>query len=317
MLCCLGLVPAHDSLAHPVEPCLARLSQLSVTLKDCELHQVEEGQCGSSRARLDAQIALCKQQQFTDQAINRGIDYGYASLEGDVGQSPYRRQVRKQQWENSLMKPNLIRFGRLFPDALHVHESLMERFNTQACPKQYAGKSDRYVYFDVVTLTQYPTSYDELAPEKYVYHFFAPEKKGVCYAPDAGPAAVDASAAGPRVVNIPGYFLAELEAADRVKVVRCASGDCAAEKTALADLYDQYSQQYRHHRQLLICSDIEQRNDSRRAIKGVKQSKVKLPDYCPAQEIQVQALNARGLLQQLEQRLFQDVTFRIETANSE
>ena len=57
MLCCLGLVPAHDSLAHPVEPCLARLSQLSVTLKDCELHQVEEGQCGSSRARLDAQIA--------------------------------------------------------------------------------------------------------------------------------------------------------------------------------------------------------------------------------------------------------------------
>lgn len=317
---CLCFAPAIQALAHPVEPCVARLSQLAATLKDCELHQVERGQCDSSHMRLESQIAVCRQQQFTDQAINNGIDYGYASLEGDVGQSPYRRQMRKQQWENSLMKPNLTSFSKLFPDAGHIQESLMELFNTQACPKQYAGKATRYVYHGSTVLTRFPATFEESyeepnkesTREQFRYHFFSAEQPGECYSPDSHTAQEKVN-----IVNIPDYFLGELEGISRVKVVRCATANCLDEPTELAQLYERYRKQFHRHRQLMVCSDIDQRNETRKTVKGVKRSKVKLPDYCPQDEIQVQALNAEGLLQQLEQRLFQDVTIRIETAKSE
>lgn len=317
---CLCFAPVASVSAHPEAPCLARLSQIAATLKDCELHQVERGQCDSSHQRLDSQIAVCRQQQFTGQAINGGIDYGYASLQGDVGQSPYRRQMRKQQWENSLMKPNLTSFAQVFPEAGHIHENLTELFNTKPCPKQYAGNGSRYVYYGSTILAQYPAAYrvgkkesnEEPSAEEYRYHFFAVEKSGECYAPEG-----QDSEGNTRIVNIPDYFLGQLKGQSQTKVVRCGTDSCTEEKLKLGALYEQYRKQFRWYRQLMVCSDIDQRNETRKAVKGVRRSKVKLPDYCPQEEIQVQALNAEGLLRQLEQRLFQDVTVRIETAKSE
>ena len=136
------------------------------------------------------------------------------------------------------------------------------------------------------------------------------ERPGTCYAPDASDQSEE------KVVNIPGYFLNDLETQSRVRVIRCKS-NCMEEQAALAKLHDQYSKQYRRHRQLLVCSDIDQRNETRRVIKGQRQSMIKLPDYCPDGEIPVEVLNARGLLDQLEQQLFLDGALPIETAKSE
>ena len=299
--------------AHPADPCLALVAQLAQGTKQCELKQTQKGECDGVLQDLEGQVQHCKQQLFTQKAIDGAIEYGFAALEGDVSQSPYKRQVKQEQWEYQLMKPNLLAFEQFFPDAVRISDVLTERFNAPACPKQYLGDPDRYRYFGAQTLTRYSRDGqvdDQQQTVKYVYHWFAAERPGVCYDPDS------ANRPDEKVVNIPDYFLNDLDASDRVKVVRCKS-NCLEEQAALADLHEQYSKQYRRHRQLLVCSDIEQRNDARRVVKGQRRSSIKLPDYCPAGEIQVETLNAGGLLDQLEQQLFLDVTLRIETTKSE
>jgi len=308
----LSLMVAQ-AYAHPVEPCRARLAQLAATLKDCELSQSEKGQCEQPKSSLEVQMAQCKQQQFTPEAINSAVDYGYASLDGDVGQSPYRRQIRKLRWETSLMKPNVASFNQLFPDFDHIQEPLTELFNTHSCPKQYLGNNDRFMYFGSSQISQYPAQDSEQASAKvYRVYWFQPEQKGECYAPDN-----TMSENGPKVVNLPVQFLTELGQQSDVRLIRCSSNNCELEKAGLAEMIARYQQQYRLHRQLMVCSDIEQRNENRKVIKGKRRSVYSLPEYCPDGEIAVHELNARGLLQQLEQALFHDVTIRIQTAKSE
>lgn len=313
LLFCLPVVV----YGHPVEPCRARLAQLAATLKDCEISQAEKGQCEQPKLSLEAQIAQCKQQQFTSEAVNSAIDYGYASLEGDVGQSPYRRQMRKLRWETSLMKPNIVSFNQLFPGFDHIQDGLTELFNRDACPKQYLGSSNRFLYFGSTQISQYPDSDEENAkPFDVRVHWFQPEQKGECYSP-----VVSAEEGAPTIVNLPAQFLTELERVqgnkNDARIVRCQSAACEVEKAGLDAMVDHYQKQYRLHRQLMICSDIDQRNENRKHIKGKRRSAYSLPDYCPEEEIQVKELNARGLLEQLEQSLFHAVTIRIQTAKSE
>lgn len=310
-----ALIFASSLSAHQVHPCLALVAQLSQGAKQCELKQTQKGECDGVLQDLEGQVQFCKQQHFTQKAIDGAIEYGFAALEGDVSQSPYQRQVKQEQWEYQLMKPNLQAFERYFPDAVRISDVLTERFNASACPKQYLGDPDRYRYFGAQSLIRYSREQGQEDENpghsgRYVYHWFAAERPGVCYDPD--------SSNGPdeKVVNIPGFFLDGLEEKDRVQVVRCKS-NCLEEQAALAELYEQYNKQYRRHRQLLVCSDIDQRNEERRVVKGQRRSSIKLPDYCPDGEIQVETLNAGGLLDQLEQQLFLDVTLRTETAKSE
>lgn len=299
--------------AHPVEPCRATLAQLAVTLKECELAQSEKGQCARPKQSLERQVAKCEHMQFTGEAINSAVDYGYASLEGDVGQSPYRRELRKQRWENSLMKPNVLQFNQYFPDFSHNQESVMELFNLPACPKQYLGQPERMLYYGATQIGRYSDLADgETSTRIYTVHWFQGEKKGQCYQPVG-----DAGADAPKVVNLPANMLVELRKVENTRAVLCKTEHCTAEQTELADLYERYQKQYRLHRQLLICSDIDQRNENRKSIKGMRRPAFSLPDYCPEEEIQVQALNAKGLLDQLEQSLFQGVTISFQTVKSE
>lgn len=310
--CLVALAISAQSTAHPVHPCLAKLSELAATLKDCELAQAEKGQCSQPKHSLEAQTKHCRNQQFTPDAVNNAVDYGYASLEGDVGQSPYRRQVRKMRWESSLMKPNIERFNSLFADFSHIQEDLTELFNRDACPKQYQGSAERFLYFGSTDISRYASSEaDNPKPTVYTVHWFARENKGQCYPPQAVGGELD-----PMVVNLPERFLEDLAKGNQ-RSVRCESASCEMEITELETRYQQYQQQYRLHRQLLICSDIDQRNENRKVIKGQRRSAYTLPEYCPQEEIQVQELNARGLLEQMDQSLFQDVTIRFQTAKSE
>jgi hypothetical protein len=302
------------AFAHPVEPCRARLAQLATTLKDCQLSQVESNQCQLPQQQLDEQRRKCRQRRFTNESLDSAIDHGFALLQGDVGQSPYLKQVRKQRWENSLMKPNIENFVRLFPDFTQVTSDLMERFNSSKCPKQYEGGSDRYLFINPVLMTQYPDSPQQgEKAQTYTVYFMQQEEPGHCYAPTAADGATNPY----KVVNLPNYMLLQLERRDHASVIRCQSLGCATEQAELEQLYSQYQNQYRRYRQLTVCADIDQRNDSRKSIKGKKRSSFTLPDYCPKDEIQVKMLNAKGNLEQLQLRLFQAVTIRIGSAKSE
>lgn len=313
-------------VAHPVDPCLARVAQLAQGAKQCELKQQIKGQCDDILGDLNGQIQVCKLQLFTEHTIDAAVEYGYTALDGDVSQSPYRRQVKQEQWEYQMMKSNLLVFQRYFPGADHVNEALAERFNSRECPRQYMGDPERYRYFGSETLVRYPPR-DNVGegeaqgePVQYLYHWFSAERPGVCYEIPSGMTGVSAEEtagkgvdeAQEKIVNVPGYFLSELESLQSVKVIRCQS-NCLEERALLADLHDQYARQYRLHRQLLVCSDVQQRNNARKVVKGQRRSAIKLPDYCPKDEVEVAELNARGLVEQLEQRLFMDVSLQIET----
>lgn len=307
--------------AHPVEPCLAMITQLAQAAKACELAQTTKGQCDADLGSLEGQIQYCKQQLFTEKAINYALEYGYNALAGDIAQSPYRRELKQQRWEYQLMKPNLSAFQRYFPEADHIHDALLERFNSGSCPKVYAGTPDRFRYFGKQTLTRFPTPADQGDAVKFVFHWFSPERQGECYGiPDSD---MDKSNAEPvpaglaaKIVNIPDYFIAELETRELTRVIRC-KGNCLEEQAVLAELYDRYTAQYRQHRQLLVCSDMEQRNETRKPIKGQNRSAIKLPEYCPEAEVQVHELNALGLLEQLDQRLFKAVPLSLVTVKTE
>ncbi|RLT97421.1 hypothetical protein [Ketobacter sp.] len=305
---------AGVAFSHPADPCLARIAQLAQSAKGCELTQKESGECDPINGQLEVQVQRCKSQQFTESAIQDAIEYGAAAVEGDVSQSPYRLQVKQQQWEYQMMKPNLERFADYFPEAHHIQDALLERFNTAACPKQYEGRPDRYRFQGHQTLSRYPGM--DAAPdgsqsaEKHAFYGFSPERPGACYPVlPATPGTAEGAQKTLMPVNIPDYFLAELEQRERVRVLRCES-DCEAEWASLASWHEEYSKQYRRHRQLLMCLDVEQRNENRRTVKGVRRTAIKLPDYCPEEEIAVQELNARGLLEELDRRLFLDTVWR-------
>lgn len=295
----LILVFAQLVHGHQVEPCLARLTQVAALEKACKVSQTNGRQCDVPFRELQQQKLACQMAQFTPKDIARAIEHGYESVQGDVNQSPYQARVRRETWENNAMQPNVESFKLAFPEFDSFHSQLLDGFNTKNCPAKFEGRNSRLRYLGHQSIKRYLIRDAETAgdAEDFSVYWFAREKEGTCYpVPETSDVA--------SVVNIPDQFLSRMRQQPSAITVLCESADCTPERDQLALILAEYSNQYRSYRQLLLCSDIDQRNENRRIIKGQPVSKVKLPDYCPHEEVQTAALNAKGLLLELDQGLF-------------
>ena len=306
------LLSGQTTSAHVVDVCLHRVSDAATALKACQLTQQNDGQCDLAAEQLEFHQQKCTQQefQFTAADIAMAADHGFQHLEGDVHRSPYARQLQKQRWENSLMKPNVESFSRLFPQASQHVGQLTDRFNTSACPNQYEGHSERWLFVQSMNLTRYPMDEDQGVATGYRVYLFAQQKPGLCYGPNPSEQAY-------KVVNIPELMLLEMEQMSEVRVLRCSHQRCESDIQSFNQIYNQYQHQYREYRQLALCADIDLKNSERKKVKGKLRSKRVLPDYCPTEEVQVKALNAKGALDQLNNRLFEQANIRIKTVKIE
>ncbi len=283
--------------AHEVETCLVRLAQTSGLLKACQVRQSREGECDNLKSRLERNRQTCRDEQYPEEAIARAIGYGAGEVAGDAKGSPYRQGVKQQQQERSRMQPNLARFAKQFPNYGNFRDALAERFNSRLCPNAYEGSRDRWQYTGSLTLLQYGMGEKESAPPvQHEVYLFAQGKPGECY-PVKEPLEPGAPFI---VVNIPDQMLSQLEL--KAGVVKCESATCATDRIALEEQFQHYQATYRRYRQLRDCADLDQRNRARQT-KGVPTPSV-LPSYCPAKEVNVAMLNAKGLVEELDQRLF-------------
>ena len=286
--------------AHEVETCLMALAQRAQDLRTCQVGQTRAGECDIPQRRMNEKIAQCRQQAFPRAHIERAIGYGNSLVKGDPAQSPYQREVTRQRWEHSQMRPNVERFEHLFADYGALQGQLTERFGTPKCPKAYEGSANRWIYMGPVSISRYslsPTG-EEPRPRPWTLHLFAPEQEGHCYSAQA------TEAESPyKVVNIPELLLASL--ATKGEAVRCASQDCAPERRQLLENYQRYQQDYRRYRQLLVCADFVQKNEARGSIKGMRRSKIILPGYCPDKAVRAGLQEARERVQTLDQVLFE------------
>lgn len=284
--------------AHEVEVCLARVAQKSGQLQACKVSQTEAGQCDAIAARLERFRRQCAAEQHPAEYIARAMAYGAETVEGNPDHSPYQRQVARMQWLQAQTNPNLQRFSTLFPGFEHFNGALLEHFGTAACPNAYEGKSGRWLHAGHATLQRYSLNDKGVESQTPVRrHFFAPETVNRCY---PVPALNEGSEGS--VINIPELMLQELE--KQGMAIRCPSEDCASAIESLQRLYQQYQGAYREYRQLSVCADIARRNATRGQVKSMMRSAVELPDFCPEKEIHVAYLNARGLVEELERRLF-------------
>ena len=291
--------------AHPMDVCLHRLAQSATELKACQLAQDQAGQCDRFQSTLNTRRDRCEHEGFIYQDIDKAIAYGLKQLDGDIKHSPYARQVEKQRWENSQMRSNVESFKRYFPDFSQFTGDIMTNFNTPQCPSEYIGQSGSWQFIKPTTLKRYPMNSESKTRSISVY-FMSEMSKGTCYKPN--PASAEYLA-----VNLPDVMLLEMEKSPDIRIVRCQTPSCKGDIDSMGSLYKRYERQYREYRNLAVCADIDLKNEERRVIKGKKQSKRALPEYCPSEEIQVKALNAKGNLDQLIQLLFQDVNVGIKT----
>lgn len=303
ILLSLVLVVLPDTIAaHEVEVCLARVAQKSGQLQACKVAQTEAGQCDAIAARLEQFRHQCLEEQHPAEYVARAVTYGAEEVAGNPEQSPYQQRVARQQWQQTQTGPNLQRFSALFPGFEHFNPALMEHFGTTACPNAYEGRQGRWLHAGTVTLQRYSlTDLGSAPPSPVRQHFFAPEATHRCY---PVPAASDGSAGS--IINIPDQLVQELEKQDIA--VRCPSEDCASTIAEVQQLYQQYQGAYREYRQLMVCADTAQRNAARGQVKGMTRSALEMPDFCPEKEIHVAYLNAKGLVEELERRLFNPAT---------
>ncbi|HVL00247.1 MAG TPA: hypothetical protein VM553_10565 [Dongiaceae bacterium] len=301
---------SNPAQAHEVDTCLARLSQTAQLLRACEVAQNREGQCNNLHARLDRNRQTCRAESFTEESIEHAIAYGGGSVEGALDRSPYRQAVQQRQQEESQMQPNLQRFKQYFPQYGNFRDDVAERFNSRLCPNAYEGGRDRWLYTGTVTLLRYDLSEVKSAqPTNRETHLFAQGKQGECY-PVKAQLAPDMPFL---VVNLPDQMLSQLE--QKGGVVRCESATCASDRAALEELYQHYQTTYRQYRQLQNCVDLMQRGQLKSASKGGAPT-VSLPAGCPTKEVNVALLNAKGLTQELDQRLFGQVTHPLRTSQN-
>lgn len=284
--------------AHEVDTCLARLSQTAQLLKACQIAQSSADQCDSLKVRLERNRQTCRAEAFPEQSIEHAISYGRGEVEGAVERSPYRQNVEQRRREQSQMQPNLVRFSKLFPQYGHFRDAVAERFDSRLCPNAYEGSRDRWLYTGSMTLLQYSLSdVKSEPPANREVHFFAQGKAGECYAvkPDLEPGAPFL------VLNLPDQMLSQLE--QKAGVVKCESATCASDRAGMEEMFQQYQTSYRNYRQLLSCVDLAQRSRAQTASKGGAPTQ-SLPPYCPTKELNVAMLNAKGLVQDLDLRLF-------------
>lgn len=314
LLLTILFVLASQVWAHPSAVCLHRLSQSATQLKACQIAQAQEGQCDHLQQALYSGREQCAAEGFVESDINSAVQYGFAQLEGDTSQSPYARQVQQHRWENSLMKPNVQRFQKQFPEYGHHLADITSNFNTAQCPKQYEGHREGWLFVGSQSIKRYPLGEQGgTSAQTYTVFLMAPQKQGQCYSPNPS----QQTGQSYSVVNIPELMLLEMEKKPDTRLLRCQHPLCMDDKVALESIYEQYQRQYREYRQLMVCADIDIRNENRRSFKGQKRSKILLPDYCPQEEVQVKALNAKGNLDQLVQLLFQDVNIGVQTVKME
>lgn len=283
--------------AHIFEVCLHRLADAAEMLKSCQIKQTKAGECMSAQQQVDWHHRKCVGQEFIQTDINHAIEHGRQRVQGDASKSPYRTLVEKQQRENHLMGANLANFHRIFPDAKEHGAKLKQSFNTKQCKDQYEGKGNRWMFIQDKSLTRYALPGYHTSTSTIKVYFFAKQRKGECYPADPEEQSY-------QVVNIPELMLLELEQRSDLDVVRCLGSRCKIDLNSLSGLYEQYRRQYREYQQLAVCADIDLKNSERKLVKGKKRPERVLPDYCPTEEIQVKALNAKGVLVELSDRLF-------------
>lgn len=302
ILLLLATLLATKATAHEVDTCLARLAQTAGLLKNCRIGQTREDECTALDERLQRNRQTCRDEAYPEEAIRRAAGYGAAEVAGDTAQSPYQQTVRQQAREQSRMQPNLLRFNQHFPGYGHFADDLAARFNSRLCPDAYEGSRDRWLYTGSVTLLRYAV--DAPAgdpPQRHDKRLFAQGKPGECY-----PVATQLEPTAPfLVVNIPETLLSQLE--QKTGVVKCESATCATDRMGVESLYQHYQAEYRRYRQLLDCVDIDRRN-RQHGSKGMTAARAPLPVYCPSRELDVALLNSRGLVQELDQRLFSRIT---------
>ena len=293
------MISGSSANAHETEVCLQQVAQAAELLRTCRVLQSTDVQCDANEQTLARYIQRCRSAEFTSEDIQRARVYGESKVSGDPARSPYQRQLTRMQWERSQTDPNLERFVKLFPDQKEFAPSLQEHFATAACPKGYEGMADRWLYTGTAQLTRYNLSETgtntPAAQEKY---FFAPEEAGTCYS-----VASLKDSANHAVINIPTLMLQSLDT--KGQVVRCKDTDCKDERAALQQSYQQYQGAYRNFRQLMMCADAVRRNKSWGFINGILRSASSLPDYCPQQDVEAAYLNARSVVEALDQRLFE------------
>ena len=284
--------------AHEVEVCLAKVAQKSGQLHACRIAQTDANQCDALAQQLEQFQRDCLYQYHPPEHVARATAYGAGQVEGDPDQSPYQQRLARERWEQSQIGPNMQRFSALFPEFDHFKVALAEHFGTQACPSGYEGRQDRWLHAGYIPMQRYSFSEgNQLPPVVVPVHFFAQEVAGRCY-----PVPSSAGGQSGSVINIPDQMLQELE--KQGIAIRCKNGDCAATRDEVNSLYQQYQGAYREYRQLMMCADAAKRGGGSAIIKGAARPVSDLPEHCPKKEIDVAYLNARGLVEELEQQLF-------------
>ena len=295
----LSLLGPALSQAHEVETCLMALAQRAEDLQTCRVQQSSATECDALEQRLTVKASQCRAAEHPEEAVNRAIAYGNSLVPGDPRQSPYQRQMTRERWEHSQMRPNVMRFEQLFTDYSQLQPDLTERFGTAKCPTGYEGGSDRWIYQGPLALVRY--SLDPAAagtPEHRTLHLFSREQAGQCYPPQE-----EEGGNGFRVVNIPESLLQSLSA--RHALILCDGQDCNKERQATQDRFQRYQGLYRRYRQLIVCSDLVERNSRRGSVKGMRRSKIVLPDYCPGEAAEARMMEARDQVEHLDQALFE------------
>ena len=283
--------------AHVFEVCLHRLADDAAALKSCRIKQSASAECDAIHQQFEIQRQQCVAQEFTRAHMSHAIEYGESQVQGEVDQSPYNKRVRQQQKENRQMGPNIANFEALFPHVSKHLGKVRDNFNTRRCKDQYEGRYDRWMFIQRKEITQFSLPGSQTPTTTVPVYFFAREKAGQCYSPDPADGKY-------QVVNIPELMLLEMEQVPDIEVTRCLGSRCQIDLSSLSGLYEQYQQQYREYEQLAVCADMDLKNSQRKLVKGKKRPERQLPDYCPEDEIHVKALNARGALVELSDRLF-------------
>lgn len=295
----LSLLGPVVSQGHEVETCLMALAQRAEDLQACRVHQSSATECDALQQRLVIKAGQCRAAEHPEEAVNRAIAYGNSLVPGNPRQSPYQRQMTRERWEHSQMRPNVMRFEQLFTDYSQLQPDLTERFGTVKCPTAYEGGADRWIYRGPLALVRY--SLDPAGPgtpEHRTLHLFSRELAGQCYPPQ-----LDEGGNTYRVVNIPESLLQSLTA--RHTLIRCAGQDCTQERQATQERFQRYQGLYRRYRQLIACSDLVERNSRRGSVKGMRRSKIVLPEYCPGEASAARMMEARDQVEQLDQALFE------------
>ncbi|MAR90221.1 MAG: hypothetical protein CML06_04980 [Pseudomonadales bacterium] len=297
---------------HPVEPCRARLAQLAADYRSCAVRQASAGQCVAAERALTAHMARCRQAGFTERDLESARQHGFDQVVGDLAQSPYQQQQQQQRAALAMMQPNLRNFSDFFPEFDHISPRLRERFHTPDCPNAYQGDAGRWLYRGDTLLRRLPLAQEsDAVPREYRFHFFSREHPQRCYPPD--PATLE----NVKLLNLPSQLLGELARRPGQRVVRCDSAQCREEQEQLAARYQRYAALYREHRRLAFCVDARRQRARWRSLKGRPPPAPVAGSDCPGDELHTRALNAAGLLRELERELFEPASPGPENARAE